>query len=82
MTVRTILGGSSRVVCNVVGWEEKVWTILAIELSVCDWFFTSIEQEISLDPGCITTGDVFSLHCFITFFHAVHFLLVGIRNLA
>ena len=62
MTVRTVLGGSSRAVCNVVGWEEKVWTVLAFELSVCDWFCTSIKQEISLDPGLLLQVMFFSYH--------------------
>ena len=38
LTVRTVLGGSSRVVvCNRLGGE--VWTVLAIELIVHDWFY-------------------------------------------
>ena len=64
----------------VIGWEEKVWIVLAIELIVHDWFFI-INQAHFTGSWSITIGDVFPNYVYYIFM-LFHVLLVGNRSIA
>ena len=48
-----VLGKSSKVVCNVVGWEEKVGTVISY-WAQCMWLVLhQLIKQISQDPGLL-----------------------------